>query len=365
MNILVYNWRDPKNPLAGGAEEYVYQIFSRLTKFGHKVTLFTSRFPDSLEQEEYGDITLIRKGGRISLYLFSVLFYLKHKSKYDLVVESINTIPFFTPLFVRKPRISIFHHIGGLETYSLEVGPFTSVALTAVQKITLLLYRREKVIAISESTQRELLSNGMLDSNISIIYNGVTEPNAAGHERFKEPTIIYFGRIRRLKRVEELLYIFSLVQSKVQNARLIIAGRGESEYLDWLSSLCVQLRLRNVDFTGEVNSEKKSFLLSKSWVYAITSVKEGWGISVLEANTSGLPVVAYDVPGLTDSVKNHISGFLIPNGDRAAFARMLTGILLNESLREELSVTSKKWARCFTWDFSSSKMNNLLLAVVG
>lgn len=360
MRILVYNWRDIQNPLSGGAEEYVHQIFSRLSEMGHEVTIFTSGFKTARGRERVGGIRVIRKGGKFSVYLYSVIFYLRHRKEFDVVIDSVNTIPFFTPFFVKIHRLSIFHHIGGMETYRLEAGLLTSILLTALQKITLILYRREKVITVSESTRKELLKSGMSKKNVVVIHNGVSSPVTEFREKFEDPTIIYFGRVKRLKRIDELLRVFRIVQNTVANARLLVAGKDDKEYVNWLKSLVSSLDLANVLFIGKVNLKEKDYYLSRSWVYAITSVKEGWGISVLEANAVGLPVVAYRVPGLLDSVREGLSGFLAPDEDRDAFASLLTRILKNEKLREQFSVSAREWASRFDWNLSSAIMNQLL-----
>ncbi|MCD6367558.1 MAG: glycosyltransferase, partial [Candidatus Aenigmarchaeota archaeon] len=96
MNILVFNWRDIKNPASGGAEVYTHQIFKRLVSRGHSVTLFTSSFPNAPSKEIIDDITVIRSGSKYTVYSKAKKFYKNSKQKFDIVVDEINTIPFFT-----------------------------------------------------------------------------------------------------------------------------------------------------------------------------------------------------------------------------------------------------------------------------
>ncbi|MEK7251218.1 MAG: glycosyltransferase family 4 protein, partial [Bacteroidota bacterium] len=115
MKILVVNWQDIKNPMSGGAEVHLHEVFSRIARMGHDVTLFCSSFPNSRPEENINGVRVIRKGGR---YLFNFRFLFEYltrfrKEDYDVVVDDMNKIPFFTPLFVRKPIHGITHHLFG------------------------------------------------------------------------------------------------------------------------------------------------------------------------------------------------------------------------------------------------------------
>ena len=90
------------------------------------------------------------------------------------------------------------------------------------------------------------------------------------------------------------------------------------------------------------------------------STKEGWGISVLEAASCGTPTVAYNVTGLRDSVRNGITGLLVPLNDIKGLASAIIKILTDESYRLQLSRNARKWALKFSWERSAKIALNAL-----
>src|ERR1035437_7101483 len=113
MNILILNWRDPKNPKSGGAEIVTLEHAKAWIKAGYKVTWFTSKFKHSKTEEFLDGIKIIRAGNFITVYLLAPIFYLFTKNKFDLVIDEIHGLPFFTPLYVRKPKIAFIHEVAG------------------------------------------------------------------------------------------------------------------------------------------------------------------------------------------------------------------------------------------------------------
>src|SRR6266849_9244802 len=113
MKILILNWQDIENPLAGGAEVHLHEVFSRIARMGHDVTLFCSSFKGSAPQESIDGINVIREGGRY-LFNFRVPYrYLARfqSERFDVVIDDMNKIPFFTPLYVHEPLYVITHHL--------------------------------------------------------------------------------------------------------------------------------------------------------------------------------------------------------------------------------------------------------------
>jgi glycosyltransferase involved in cell wall biosynthesis len=357
MRILVFNWRDIKNPSAGGAEEFIHQIFSRIALKGNEVTLVTSKVPNLTKEEKIDGIRIVRSGGKFMTYLLSFFFYLRYKNNYDVIVESINTIPYLTPFYAKGKNMAILHHVGGRETYDLEVNPMMSSILTFLQKLTLLIYRSQKVVAVSPSTKAELVRSKLSDRNVALILNGVNiESSTEKFSKYVYPTIVYFGRVKPLKRVEEVIFAFQEVKGRVPDARLIIAGRGDKTYYDRLNKLAYSSRVKDIAFIGEIKEEDKPSQIGRCWIFVTASVKEGWGISVLEANKFGLPAVAYDVPGLRDSIKNGVTGYLVKNGDRDKLVEALVRLLTDDDLRIKMSESATRWAKSFDWNVSAERM---------
>ncbi len=82
---------------------------------------------------------------------------------------------------------------------------------------------------------------------------------------------------------------------------------------------------------------------------------EGWGITTIEANACGTPVVASRVSGLKDSVKNPHTGYLVDYGDVDAFADKIAKLLTNKTVRSSMSEEAENWAKKFDWNISANK----------
>jgi len=90
------------------------------------------------------------------------------------------------------------------------------------------------------------------------------------------------------------------------------------------------------------------------------SEKEGWGLTVIESNTLGTPVVATDADGLRDSVRDAETGFLVPMGDVAAFAERIGLLLENDALALRMSKAALDWSRTFDWEIAADEMARAL-----
>ena len=358
MKILIFNWRDITHPQAGGAEKYLHEIGKRLAD-KHEVTLFCSHYPGAPTREEIDGIEIVRSGGRFTTYMHAAVKYLAklRRRDYDVIVDDINGVPFFTPLYSRKPIVAIIHHIVGWNIFRRELPlPLAIVGYLCERSIPYI-YRNCKFVTVSESTKEELKKFGIRECNITVIPNGI-DLNPHLGKKYERPRIVYFGRIKNYKRIDHVLKAFRIVMREIPDAELVIAGRGEATNL---KNLAKNLNIdRSVMFMGEVNEKQKIEILSSSWVYVITSTKEGWGISVIEANACGTPAVAYDVPGLRDSVKHGYNGLLVENGNIEALANTIINLIKNDSLRKELSKNAVEWAKQFSWDRSAEMFERVI-----
>src|SRR5208282_2083723 len=110
----------------------------------------------------------------------------------------------------------------------------------------------------------------------------------------KPPNLLYFGRLKRYKRVDHVIRSFEIVHRKIPDSRLTIAGKGDDE--DRLRKMAAELVPDGaIDFVGFIDEPGKLEYLTGSKLYVIASEKEGWGISVIESNAAGVPAVGYDV----------------------------------------------------------------------
>ncbi|MGQ9820045.1 MAG: glycosyltransferase family 4 protein [Candidatus Kapaibacteriales bacterium] len=366
MKILIVNWQDIKNKFSGGAEVHLFEIFGRIAKKGHKVTLVCCRLRDLPKVEIINDIEVIRIGNRQLFNLFFIRYYLSKLKNldFDIVIDDINKIPFFTPFYVRKPILGILHHFFG-KTIFREVNPLVGLYVVISEKLMDFIYKKTPFVVVSDSTKEELIKRKYNPSLINVVYNALNPTMFPFkiQQKFEMPTITYFGRLKKYKSIDHLLYAFQIILKELPNSQLFIVGDGD--YLTKLQSIAKRLKItENVKFWGYVNENQKIELLSRSHCVVNTSIKEGWGITNLESNACGTPVISANVPGLRDSVKDGFSGLLYPYGNIEELANKILLVLRDNHLREELSQGALEWSMNFTWDKSADQMLDIIQTVL-
>lgn len=360
MNILVFNWQDIKNPLAGGAEVHLHEIFGRIAKKGHSVTLVCSQFRGGAPRDIIDGIRIIRVGTR-NFFNFAVpLWYMFFGSKYDVVIDDVNKIPFYTPVYVRKPVMALFHHLFGKTIYR-ETNPVAASYVYLSERLIPNVYRRVPIVAVSESTKSELVEQGIPENNIRIIHNSVdhtryTPGNGNPNQSF---TIGFLGRIKKYKSIEHLLQAFETVKVEIPDAKLVIVGDGD--YLPALKKAASKMKHNDdIVFTGYISGDEKVRQLREMDVVVNTSSKEGWGLTVIEANACGIPVIGANVPGLRDSIIEEETGLLYHHGDIEALTALLFRFHGDKELRKRLSKNAIEWAAKFNWDDSAESFLNAI-----
>ncbi len=354
MKILIFNWQDIRNPQAGGAEVHMQEIFSRVAGLGHEVTLFCSTFPGAPGEETVGGIRVIREGGR---YLFNWRVPLRYRTRFrrehfDVVIDNMNKIPFFTPLYVREPLWVLVHHLFDKSIFNEAPYPFALyVYLMEKLGVAIARWKRTPVMVVSESTKAEMMAHGIPGERMTLVPNCVDhEIHTSGSTDDKSltPLIGYFGRLKKYKSADHLLRAFARIRPKHTDLRLVIIGEGD--YRKTLEALSHELGIDNaVQFTGFIDIREKVRWLQKMWFMVNTSAKEGWGLTVIEANACGTPVIASNVPGLRDAVKDRETGILYPYGDIDELASLIELLLADKVLRDRLRENAIAWARTFDW----------------
>ena len=365
MNLLVLNWQDRLNPQAGGAEIHLHEIFGRLVDLGHSVTLLASGWKDAPERAVVDGMDVHRVGGRYTFNLAAPAYYrrrLLHRD-FDCMIEDLNKVPLLTPLWARHRVVLLVHHLFGATAFQ-EASPPLAAATWILERPLGPVYRRVPTIAVSDSTADDLADRGLPREEIEVIPNGVDIQrfSVADAPRFAEPTLLYLGRLKRYKRVDLPIRALDVLRRRGLEARLVIAGTGDRE--DDLRALVADLALEGaVEFRGFVSEEDKIELFRRAWVHVLTSPKEGWGITNLEAAACGTPTIASDSPGLRDSVVDGETGFLVPHGDVEAIADRAERLIRDETLRDRLGSGARRFAERFTWDAAAGKTQAFLRAV--
>jgi glycosyltransferase involved in cell wall biosynthesis len=357
LDILVVNWLDRENPQSGGAETHLHEVFGRLVRQGHRVTLLCSGFAGAAPRAELDGIEVHRTGARYSFTLRAKRYFDRHLAgrPFDVVVEDLNKVPLFTPRWTDRPIVLLVHHLFGATAFQ-EAGLPLATATWLMERPVPLVFRDRAVVAVSESTKEDLIARGMDGARIRVVPNGIDletyapDPAVA---RFAEPTALFLGRVKKYKRADLPVRAIALLRDRGAAGRLLIAGRGD--HLVELRALAAELRLGEdrIGFLGFVDDARKLELFRRTWVHVLTSPKEGWGIANLEAAACGTPTVASDSPGLRDSVLDGRTGYLVPHGDVAALADRMGALFARPGLRDELGRHAREFAAGFSWDASA------------
>ena len=376
LRILWFNWRCIKHPLAGGAEVYTHEIAKRLAKMGHEVILVTSKPKHLPETETIEGYKVIRQGGKITVYLKARKIYKKLKNngwRPDIVIDEVNTIPFLTPLYVQEPIIMLIHQLcKECWAYAIHplIQPFGWRLERRLHKIYIESARKGKlraVITVSPSTKQDLVELGYPNELIHIVYNGLDwdfYKDCADLCRNKEDLVVYVGRITPYKKLEDLVKAWRIVEQEHNDAELVLAGRAEPRYLRRLVKLKEKLNLKRIEFRTNIPQHEKKLLLARAKILVYTSTREGWGQTVIEAAAYRTPTVAYDVPGLRDSVRHMETGMLVKPGDIEQLAKTITHLLTDHDLRDRLAENAYRHAQQYSWDKTAKNFLEVLNGVL-
>ena len=358
MNILALNWQDLTNPLAGGAEVHLEELLRRIAAKGHDVTLFCSSYEGALPEETIQGIKIIRSGSRFNFNWIAPLHLrrLIKENDFDVLIEDINKIPFYTPFYLRIPTLVVVPHLFSTTVFK-EINFLLGTYIYLFEKPLVRFYRDYRFNVISESTKEDIVERGIQADNVSVIHCGIEsklysfDPSI---RKYETPTILYLGRIKKYKSVDHLILAFEKVLDKIPDAELHIVGSGDN--VDNLKELAGKLKIKDkVHFPGFVSEDEKVNYLRKSHVAVYPSLKEGWGLTNIEANACGTSVIAADVPGLRNSVDNGNSGYLYEYGNITLLSQKLVKILTDTEERSRLEKGGLYWAAQFNWDDAADK----------
>lgn len=363
MNILILNWRDIKNPSSGGAEILTHEIAKRLVVLGNHVVQFSSFFKGAHRKEVVDNVEIVREGNAdirtlfASVHFRAFLFYQREKGKFDVVIDEVHGIPFFTPWYVKEKKVVLICEVAS-DLWIEVFGSFFGLLGRMVEKFYLfLVYKNILFITISDSTKKDLIENGVNKKDIIVLPMGINVPlNIGDIQKEKEKTLIFVGRLTVAKGIEEALSALKeIVSNKI--VRLWIVGRGEANYVQKLKRMCRQLHIEdNVTFYGFVSEKKKFTLLARAHLLIHPSLREGFGLTIPEAGYVGTPVVAYNSPGLRDIVKNGKNGVLVAENSPKSLANTSIKLLSDDFLYQKLCQGAREEARQYNWDNTARVM---------
>ncbi len=361
MNIFVNNWRCIQNPLAGGAEIYFQEIFKRIVQMGHSVTQLAVSFKGAPEKEDIDGIHIIRIGGK-NTFNFDVYRELPHyleEQDYDIVIDDLNKIPFYSPWLTKKPVLALLMHLFRKSVFSEVAFPFASyVYLT--ESLIPWCYRKNNFAVLSPSTKQDVEKMCIKPEKIVIIPPGVDLNYFKPNYSIKEPNlIVHTGRLKKYKSVDHLLLATKQLSKKRKDIRIVIIGDGDD--LPRLKEMTKKLQLENfVTYAGYISEQEKLNYYQKATVLVENSIKEGWGMIVVEANACGTPVVAARSPGLRDAVLDQSTGFLYDYGNIEQLTQKIEFLLDDKNLNWKMGDAGIEWAKKFSWDNCAQDMIKII-----
>lgn len=367
LKILVVNWLDLKNPNAGGAEIHLHEIFGRLTRWGHDVTLLASGWPGAESSAVADGMRIVRVGSRYSFPLYARKAFRQLAAEdFDVIVEDVNKLPLFIPLWSATPFVALVPHLFGTTAFKQEVFPIAATVWMA-ERLMPLVYGRVPFFVISDSTAQDLVDRGFERDRITVSYPGIDHelctPDPAGPSaaRSVDPVIAYVGRLQRYKGLDAVLRAIGSLRAEDLPVRFVIAGRGDDR--ERLETLTRELGVEAlVDFRGYISEEHKIDLLRSIWANVYPSPKEGWGITNIEAAACGTQSLVSDAPGLRESVVHGETGYLIPHGDMTAWVDRIRQLCDSPERLPVMAAAAIRHAARFTWDETARQMEALLIS---
>jgi glycosyltransferase involved in cell wall biosynthesis len=357
--ILLINWRDIRNPEAGGAEMYFHEIFKRLVLKGYHVTVLSHMYQGALREEVIDGMKTVRVGSKFLFNFNAIPYIYKHQYDFDLIIEDINKIPFLTPLYTKCKRLHMVMHFFRRQIFREAPLPL-ALYVYLMEWCVSIFYKKDRFVAISQSTHDEIVDFGINSRSISIVEPGIdTTFFRPTVPKTQPPMISYIGRLMKYKNVQFIISALGKLRERVPGVTLEIGGDGD--YRGELERIASNYGLGEyVTFHGRISEQEKRDLLSRSSLFVNPSLKEGWGINNIEANLCGTVSLSNNVPGLKDSVIDNVTGLLYENGNCSDFCEKATMVLTDNNLRARLQSQALKRAHSLDWNSIADKMRSVI-----
>jgi glycosyltransferase involved in cell wall biosynthesis len=359
--VHVLAWRDLDDPDAGGSEVHADHFMRRWADAGLDVLHRTSAgvgIPATARRNGYD---VVRRGSRYSVFPRTVVAELTRRmGRFDGLVEIWNGVPWFSPVWCRRPHITIVHHVHGPMWDQILPRPLAGLGRALETRAAPPFYRRTQVVTPSGSTRDELLAIGFVPERVTAVDNGVEPFFTPGARRYDEPTIVATARLAPVKRFGLLIEAAAAARATIPDLRVRIIGEGPERAVleDWIRR---HDAASWVTLVGYVPHDQLAGEYRRAWIVASASIAEGWGLALTEAAACGTPAVATDIPGHRSSVIDGVTGLLAPP-DR--LADRFVEVLGDPALRERLGAAALRRARTLTWDASALGVTRVFHGVV-
>ncbi len=349
QRIQMVAWRDLDDPEAGGSELHAAKVAHHWAAAGLQVGLRTSTAASKPPDVNRDGYRVARRSGRYGVFPRVMLDGMSGRlGDHDAMVEIWNGMPFFSPLWSRKPTIVFLHHVHA-EMWKLVLSKgLAHMGWFLESRVAPKLYRHSRIVTLSESSRDEIVDLlGLPPDNISVVPPGIDPAFSPGGARSADPLVVAVGRLVRVKRFDLFIEAVSRLKSRYPTLRAVVVGEG-SERAELEAHIGAVGAQDWISLPGRVDDRTLVDLYRSAWLLASCSQREGWGMTITEAAACGTPTVASDIAGHRDAVIHGRSGFLA--GDVEELAAYMDAILSDGDLRAKLVDGALRHASRFSWE---------------
>ena len=360
-SVIFLVWRDTTHPDGGGSEIYVERMACWLADHKYDVTIMCAAHANAPRDEVRNGVRFRRRGGRLTVYLHGLAYLCTRPGRQaSMVIDVQNGLPFFSPLVRRRPTMVLVHHVHKQQWQIIYPGLRGRLGWWVESKLAPWLYCDAPYLTLSQATAADLMRLGVRPERIHTVHNGIDVPHpAVVGPRSATPTLCVLGRLVPHKRVEHALDVVAQLRPHAPELTLDIIGDGW-----WRGALerhAAEIDVTNaVHFHGRLTDADRDTVIDRAWAMLAPSVKEGWGIAIMEAAARGVPTVAYNsAGGVRESVLHGVTGLLVDD-DITAFTAAAKRLLDDEALRHRLGEAGRLRAKDFDWPTSAGKFRDLV-----
>lgn len=354
MNIVWFSWKDRHHPEAGGAETVSGQIMDRLVRDGHSVTLITARYKGAQSRDTLNGTTILRKGNKYTVYLHARKTYKDlNDQNINLVIDEMNTLPFAAGFYSNVRSILLSYQLAR-EVWFYQITPPLSIIGYLLEPMILKIIQKKysTTLTESQSSKSDLERYGFKNVRMFKVGMELLPVDTLGVKDAPN-TILSLGAVRPMKRTLHAIKAFEVARDHNSALTMIIAGDISTDYAKKVIAYIKKSRhSAAIDIRGRVSYEEKLLLMRKSGVILVTSIKEGWGLIVTEANSQGTPAIAYSSDGLKDSIKDNNTGILCTSGDYSEMGLEIIKLFSSQERYDALRKAGWEWSKDFTFENS-------------
>jgi glycosyltransferase involved in cell wall biosynthesis len=279
---------------------------------------------------------------------------------FDALVEIWNGVPWFSPVWCRRPHVTMIHHVHGPMWDQILPAPLAGFGRLLESRLAPPFYRGTLTVTPSEATRDELLELGFRDDRVVAVPNGVNPVFRPGHEKSPTPSIVAVGRLAPVKRFDLVIDAALEARERVPDLTVTIIGDGplRPELLRRIASAGAS---DWISMPGRVELGELIGQYQRAWLVVSGSLAEGWGLSLTEAAACGTPAVATDIRGHRSSVIAGATGELVSE-DR--LGSTIADVLTDHAWRARLGTAALDRARSLSWDASALGLLHVLHTAV-